>query len=1699
MDPMQLQMMQEMQSSGLPGMYAPMAAGNGMAMLQRDAQYMQPKNMGNPYPDIYPLAPLQLQQFGMPGMLAGMAGNAYLSDMMAKQGIMPRGNTGSYMQAFRAQQFQQMQQEVAKQVAPQDEEGIYRTFRGAAAMAGMPFNRQQRQAARSLSGTIAQFGPVLGMMAPEFLDAISGERGSVQALSSQMMHANRYQVDPTTGQLGYSTKSNTAMVNDVFSTMFADDNMAKMHGMRAGDVGQIYNRLSGEGLVGPRGSVKDRTLLALQSARAEGVDLQALGAKAGVAVGGNLASLSNDDLQKLRETSPISEKLTKGDSTKVTSQIQEYIGTLSAMREIFGENGNPNAPIPELIGALQALTSGQMQKFDAAKLNTMVRDMQSLSQMSGKSLDQYLIMNKTAVEEGKAMGIGTTFANTATNVGITTGMAFQERGGVTGFGALNRESAEITAMSLFNRGMASEMNNTLGALGRIEDAGGFADNDAGKRLTAAMTAARAGDKTYTFNGNTYAVPTKEAEFRSLIGQGAVEGMNRSSFNQMLGDRTSNLRKLSDDPELQQAAFNQQRNEIDERIARTMGERFSTDDALKGVTDTRDRNRIATSLGVAANLALSEGMTQEQRQDTKFRDRTIADAIKAEAANNGVQIEDKAALNMAAQAFGQAERVAKSYDMDSYTAYSQVLGGEVAETRRNRQAQVKARSGLNEAMSTLGPQGSMLQRGMTALQKQGDRGEKADLTGLFGDMFGTDLDSAKAALTPQLEDIRNKRNRAEELRGQLDGASPAETKRISAELDTLNKDITARVAETNKVSAKLGIGGGSEVFNREDIHTAMEANRKLTHLTRSDQVRMMSSTGAVTPEDRQAIAASSLTSSDISALAVRERDTAMKHAVDIAKGDVNAMPKEAQDQYNRLIAAGRSPEAARDSVRQTLQSAVGTQDKFAVDIAKDSGVMNIGNLSEEEQKTVVMSRRYNTDLKPDAEAVRARSLELRKIAGLSEDMTKLTDAEKRSTTNTAEDQLIAENQLRNMGALQKGQSLSASAADIAGYANLDPALRTKLAGASQADRAGLVNDFLDKSRLSQYFGTSEAIEQRRLSALVQQQTAEGQLSISNTDDSIDAMAGIRREFLLDDKATTRGGARAIMALQQNKDAHDSLQTSANRYFEGSIGAMLSGGGMAMGEKGLKNSETDFAGLSDSKKSLIADRLRADGVDIGVASNLTVGSYRAYLSLEASDNAKALGESISGFAGATGQTYANLLKPTKATIEAASKLLPDATESDLQAMQALNSAAMLQGRSMTEALGGMDVKSLVTQLASGGKVDTTGMTDEQKSLVGLASGMQGLTGLSREQLTALEAASGTSQADITAGAVALGITPEEYAKMMHGGAVDSKLRLFTDSKEKGTAAEQLTSAQDDVESIANDELRLSKVQAKKASNQQKGVVDEQLDKEIGLISSNLGERKTRKSEAMKAAGLEPGKAEDEITYQKRLQSQGHLAVLETRRTEFTAKREELRAGGMSEADIDKNLDTIQSLNEQSDKVLADFKETDLGDVMNPLAEGFGLDADISNKDARQAFSKAIGSGTSADEANQRMVATAFDRVNKMDGLEGENAGQRLDKLTDEWAEAKTPEQKAALAKKRNISEGDLDKMMRQTEFLGMREDTDGYSTEDAIKGMSAASQRDIGKEVKEAAENKFTITGGTINFVGDVTGTGTVSSITAVGQE
>ena len=259
MDPSQLEWMQDAtQGMGMipGGAFSPHPTGGAGYLAQLARGYSSPIQ-GNALPDTSPLAPLNLQQFGIGGMLAAGAGNAYLSQQMQQQGLMPMGNAGSYMQAHRTREHLRMKNEVGAGVAGQDSEGIYRSFRGAAALAGVPFDRRQREAARNMADTISSLGPTLSMVAPDFMDAISGEKGSVQAMAGQMMEANRYRADPITGKMGYSTDSNKNLVNNVFENMFSKDNMAQMNGMRAGDMGQAYRQLSAEGLVGPTGSLRE--------------------------------------------------------------------------------------------------------------------------------------------------------------------------------------------------------------------------------------------------------------------------------------------------------------------------------------------------------------------------------------------------------------------------------------------------------------------------------------------------------------------------------------------------------------------------------------------------------------------------------------------------------------------------------------------------------------------------------------------------------------------------------------------------------------------------------------------------------------------------------------------------------------------------------------------------------------------------------------------------------------------------------------------------------------------------------------------------------------------------------------------------------------------------------------------------------------------------------------------------------------------------------------------------------------------------------------------------------------------------------------------------------------------------------------------------------------------------------------------------
>lgn len=1423
MDPAQIQMMQQLgiasANMGIPGFLG--QSSGSMPMLAATANSYTSPIAGNARPDVSPLAPMGLQNYGILGTVASLAGNAYMSNMFAKEGVMSMGNAGSFMQAQQANQYMQMQQQVAQAVAPQDADAFYSTIKGVAALTGQPFNRQQRRAARSLANTVAEFGPNIAMFRPDILDALAGDAGSVQAMASQMMEANRYRIDPYTGQMGYGALANQDLLGSLFDQMYSKDNMAQMNGLRAGEAGQLFKELSNRGLMASGGDIRTRTISALESAQRSG-ELTGIAAEAGVNVD-NLQDLSFDELEKLRGTGGLQKIMTKADASNIKQQLQGYSESVSAMREIFGENGNPNAPIPQLIGALEALTSGQMQKFDANKLNVMVRDMQAMSQMSGKSIDQLLAMNQANTGALSAMGLGphaSVFAPTATNIGAAHGMAFSEVAGATGFGALSREGAEQAAGNLFARGMASESANLYQTLGRISSAGGFDENtDAGRRLKAIHDAAVNQETTYVdpVTGETKTVPMREAEIRGLISAGGAAGVGLEDFNLMLGDRTSNLRMAAEDERYQTIAQTLQPVEYMRKERRDAANRIATTAALRDV-DQNKRDDVAMGLVTSAQSAFNELSTQD-KQDRTIRQRTMAEAIKQDALNEGITISDEEALTMAENMYGSFENTAvNKFGFESRTAADQLFGSAVVENRNNRTRQASARSNLNRAMSELGPKGTTTQRLFSAIQKAGERGSEADLNTFLIDMFGVENLAAKDKLVPELQAIANEQAEIEKLAMQLEdpNLSATEKSNLSREIEDRTKKLQQRNIEARAQAAELGMSSGEGTFGLDDVSDARNAARNITQLTRMDQIRQLSQTRDVTDQEKEQLKSTTITAEDLLAIAETRRGTQLENIDKLDSVDQQGVgiTEDMKKEYSRRISEGMDPDVALNRLKEDLRSKVGSSADIASKLAYDFGssLTEIGQLSAEDQEAAIKARRAQAVDVPTAEAVNERIGYLAQFFSENQQ-----EVEAPEIARLAQDQLLAETQLRAMGELGADESLL-DYDSIANSSALPAELKKELMNASVEERSDIAGKYLSSYKQQNFYGTPEQLEQRRQESIAFLGTAEGQRAMDEIGNNLDDMLAVRKDFVLDPKAAENLGAdKAEAALTKGRNAELKLQELANNFgFNGSVEAMLATGFMGMDAEGAKAVEDSFNALSAEQKENIKQRLEDAGIEVD--GDLSLSDYTLSLQQEADTAFNDLSSSISDLTGGatadaaaesldvslsqynTLQELAGIEGTEGEELSDSRKKLRDDTRQKLRASgmseEAIDEKLSIvkenkaKAKEVAEEFRRQDITSADVQLAELFGIDTTSATGEfedfksmlaesgggaagernQRMLAGVLSAVSGIEGLEgKDAITKLdtltdEYAQASSQADKQAIAEKYGLDFSELDTMM-----------------------------------------------------------------------------------------------------------------------------------------------------------------------------------------------------------------------------------------------------------------------------------------------------------------------------------------------
>lgn len=157
------------------------------------------------------------------------------------------------------------------------------------------------------------------------------------------------------------------------------------------------------------------------------------------------------------------------DASRVSSKLKDYTGALAAVRDIFGDNGNPNAPMPALLAALDNLTQGGMGQMKPADVATMMRQMQTLARETGTSMQQLGQMSAVAGNMGQQLGLSPriTTQNVLATMGYTK--AALERGafGEDAAGGFSKEEFQIQTTKLLQAGDASGNAKAMAAMASI--------------------------------------------------------------------------------------------------------------------------------------------------------------------------------------------------------------------------------------------------------------------------------------------------------------------------------------------------------------------------------------------------------------------------------------------------------------------------------------------------------------------------------------------------------------------------------------------------------------------------------------------------------------------------------------------------------------------------------------------------------------------------------------------------------------------------------------------------------------------------------------------------------------------------------------------------------------------------------------------------------------------------------------------------------------------------------------------------------------------------------------------------------------------------------------------------------------------------------------------------------------------------------
>ena len=795
-----------------------------------------------------------LPGFNSPGLM-GFAMNSFVAPMMqqqmSRQGMIPGGLSSQNMLDYtQNQQFQTQQQEMLRRVAGDTTQaGVVDFFRGGAEMTGREFDAPQRAAARQIGATAATFAPLLAQIMPEQLDAMSGRRGSAVVMAQKMSNTNRFRVDPVTGLMGMDPESTEQQFRTLYDEMFADENMANMRGVRAGEVGGMYQELSRRGMIGrDTRPTHLRTAEAAANVWATGGDaaqtrmLEVLGEEAPMAEGGGIdfGALNPDQMTKLRNQTDVSTQLRSFDSDKIKSSLEGYVDVVSTMKEIFGEAGQTNAPMSKLIASLETLSQGALTQVNPGKLNEMIRTTTQLAQTSGMSIDAALMLQQHSAGALQNRGINPVMASQITQGGLGFGQAMGAQGAFAnpawGLGSMDQNRQ--LDINLRANAAASPLVNAMAAVTRGgESVGGYEEGSEAAALAAAIRGERT-SYTHPTTGEIMQIGDMTPDRMMGIMAGGSGDMSQGMARSFVLQTAANQEYT-----FKHGIANTGRRTQADQIGRNLYQRTARNTVAGFLRENDLDAGMAGGIGEAVSDAM-QGMTAEERTDRTTRNQIMAEAIMEA---SGGAIGEDAARTQAELMWGNMEqKISRDPRYQGYESMQNLMvqmdPSTLALGKRQRQMGGFEARMKNAAAGMTG--GSWMGKLVGAVEKAGKGKAGATILDVLGETVGGErAKEIRDVMQPGLVELAASKARVKELRTEFANSPPGEARdRIGKQLDEeiilyeSKSNELRTMAEENGLLDQQAALDLTDIQEQEDAQTNVVENRQkvLKDLTGGDE-------------------------------------------------------------------------------------------------------------------------------------------------------------------------------------------------------------------------------------------------------------------------------------------------------------------------------------------------------------------------------------------------------------------------------------------------------------------------------------------------------------------------------------------------------------------------------------------------------------------------------------------------------------------------------------------------------------------------------------------------------------------------------------------------------------------------------------------------------------------------------------------------